>query len=121
MLSQALAACLIYWLLGMNNIVFWAFVTAVCGLIPMVGTVIVSVPLGAYMIYSGELWQGILMIALGVLVIANVDNLCRMILMNKVADRHFRRDTRYPAIRVLGHYLRPSADLGLPAADENLL
>ncbi|WP_302274737.1 AI-2E family transporter [Alistipes ihumii] len=88
MLSQALAACLIYWLLGMNNIVFWAFVTAVCGLIPMVGTVIVSVPLGAYMIYSGELWQGILMIALGVLVIANVDNLCRMILMNKVADTH---------------------------------
>ena len=88
MLSQALAACLIYWLLGMNNIVFWAFVTAVCGLIPMIGTVIVSVPLGAYMIYSGELWQGILMIALGVLVIANVDNLCRMILMNKVADTH---------------------------------
>ena len=38
MLSQALAACLIYWLLGMNNIVFWAFVTAVCGLIPMIGT-----------------------------------------------------------------------------------
>lgn len=31
----------------MNNIVFWAFVTAVCGLIPMIGTVIVSVPLGA--------------------------------------------------------------------------
>ena len=54
----------------------------------MIGTVIVSVPLGAYMIYSGELWQGILMIALGVLVIANVDNLCRMILMNKVADTH---------------------------------
>ena len=109
MLSQALAACLIYWLLGMNNIVFWAFVTAVCGLIPMIGTVIVSVPLGAYMIYSGELWQGILMIALGVLVIANVDDLCRMILMNKgsgyaPADRHFRRDTGYPAIRVLGHY-----------------
>jgi len=37
---------------------------------------------------SEELWQGILMIALGVLVIANVDNLCRMILMNKVADTH---------------------------------
>ena len=110
MLSQALAACLIYWLLGMNNIVFWAFVTAVCGLIPMIGTVIVSVPLGAYMIYSGELWQGILMIALGVLVIASEDNLCRMILMTQrggyaPADRHFRRDTRYPAIRVLGHYL----------------
>lgn len=88
MLSQALAACLIYWLLGMNNVVFWAFVTAICGLIPMIGTVIVSVPLGAYMIYSGELWHGILMITLGVLVIANVDNLCRMILMNRVADTH---------------------------------
>jgi len=30
----------------MEDVVFWAFITAVCGLIPMVGTIIVSVPLG---------------------------------------------------------------------------
>lgn len=88
MFSQALAAALIYWLLGLNNVVFWAFFTALCGLIPMIGTVIVSLPLGIYLISGGELWQGIVLIACGVLVIANVDNLCRIILMKKVANTH---------------------------------
>lgn len=88
MISQALAASLIYWLLGLTNVVFWAFVTALCGLIPMVGTVIVSLPLGIYLIATGGVWQGIVLIACGLLVIANVDNLCRIILMKQIANTH---------------------------------
>lgn len=88
MLAQALVASLIYWLLGVNNVIFWAFATAVCGLIPMVGTVIVSVPLGSFLIINGDVWQGIVLIACGLLVIANVDNLCRIILMKKITDTH---------------------------------
>jgi len=86
MLSQGIAAAVIYWLFGLHNVIFWAFVTALCGLIPMIGTVIVSVPLGLYLISGGEVWQGILLMACGLLVIANVDNLVRIILLGKVAN-----------------------------------
>jgi len=86
MLSQGIAAGLIYWAFGLNNAIFWAFVTALCGLIPMIGTVIVSLPLGFFLISNGELWQGILLMICGLFVIANVDNLVRIVLMGKVAN-----------------------------------
>ena len=75
MFAQAAASFLVYWALGVNNAVFWAFVTAVCGLIPMVGTAIVTVPMGVYMIFDDSVWMGIIMIACGILIVAKVDNL----------------------------------------------
>ncbi len=88
MVAQALTACLIYWLLGLDNILFWGFITAVCGLIPMIGTVIVSFPLGTYLIVNGHVWQGIVLIICGLFVIANVDNLCRIVLMKRMSNTH---------------------------------
>lgn len=88
MLSQGAVSFLIYWLLGVNNALFWGFMTAIAGLLPMVGTVIVSAPLGIYLIANGIIWQGIVLIACGLLIIANIDNLCRIILMKKVSNTH---------------------------------
>ena len=86
MLSQGVAAGLLYWALGLHNAIFWAFVTALCGLIPMIGTVIVSVPLGFILISNGLVWQGIVLMICGLFVIANVDNLIRIVLLGKVAN-----------------------------------
>lgn len=88
MIGQGLAAALVYWLLGLDNVVFWAFFTALCGLIPMIGTVIVTLPLGIYLIANGGLWQGIVLIVCGLFVVANVDNVIRMVLLKKAADTH---------------------------------
>jgi predicted PurR-regulated permease PerM len=86
MLGQGFVAAILYWSLGMHNPVFWAFITALAGLIPMVGTVIVSVPLGLWFISNGEIWQGITLMACGMIVVANVDNLIRIVLMKQVAN-----------------------------------
>lgn len=88
MLAQGLTAGLIYWLFGMNNVVFWAFLTALCGLIPMFGTIIVTVPLGIYFITDGFTLKGILLILCGLLIIANVDNVVRIILNQKISNTH---------------------------------
>lgn len=88
MLGQGLVAALIYWLFGMHNIVFWAFITALCGLIPMIGTIIVSVPLGISFIANGEILKGILLMLCGFAIISNVDNLFRIILNKKVTNTH---------------------------------
>ena len=86
MLSQGIAAFLLYWALGLNNAVFWAFITALAGLIPMVGTIIVSVPLGIYFISTGLIWQGIVLMIGGLFVVANVDNLTRIVLLKKTVN-----------------------------------
>lgn len=88
MFAQAVASCLVYWVLGVNNAIFWAFMTAICGLIPMVGTTIVTIPMGIYMIFDDNVWLGIAMIACGLLIVANVDNVCRIILMKKITNTH---------------------------------
>lgn len=88
MISQGVAAGLVYWLFGLNDVIFWAFITAVCGLIPMVGTIIISVPLGVSLIIGGRLWGGLALMACGLFVIANVDNLVRIIFNQKMTNTH---------------------------------
>lgn len=88
MVCQGVAAALVYWMFGMTDIVFWAFLTAICGLIPMVGTVIVSVPLGVWFIAQGMVGKGILLMLCGLLIIANVDNLVRILLNKRMTNTH---------------------------------
>lgn len=95
MLAQGLVAALIYWLFGLSDVILLAFLTAICGLIPMVGTIIVSVPLGLNLIFHNEVWQGITLITCGILIIANVDNLFRIIFNQHSTHTH-------PLIVILG-------------------
>lgn len=88
MLIQGLVAALVYWLFGVPNLIFWAFMTSLCGLIPMVGTIIVSVPLGVWLIAAGNMWGGVALMLCGVLVIANADNGARIVLNKKISNTH---------------------------------
>lgn len=88
MITQGVVAALVYWCFGLTNVMFWAFLTALCGLIPMVGTIIISVPLGVWFISQGMPVRGVLLMLCGVLVIANVDNLARIVLNKKISNTH---------------------------------
>ncbi|WP_294599254.1 AI-2E family transporter [uncultured Rikenella sp.] len=88
LLAQMVTSGLLYWATGIPSALFWAFLTAVCGLIPMVGTALVSVPLGIYLLATGAVWPGIFLLAGAALLIANVDNVCRIFLMKRAADTH---------------------------------
>lgn len=95
MVAQAATSALFYWIVGMPNVLFWAFVTGIFGLVPMLGTALVTVPLSIYLLATGAIWQGIALLAAAVIVIANVDNVCRIFLMKRAADTH-------PMIVILG-------------------
>jgi predicted PurR-regulated permease PerM len=88
MLVQALFASLGYWIFGVKDVGFWGFMTSLVGLIPIVGTTGVWLPLGIYLIASGNIWQGIGLIIYGGIVISSADNVCRFVLMQKTADVH---------------------------------
>lgn len=85
---QTLTSTLIYWLLGFGNPFFWGFLTAICGLIPILGTSLVYIPVAIYMAVSGELLQGLILLLYGLVVISNTDNVFRIILLKRVADTH---------------------------------
>jgi predicted PurR-regulated permease PerM len=84
---------LIFWLLDVHAPALWAAVMALLSLLPAVGAALVWLPVAIYFLATGATWQGIVLIAYGVLVIGLVDNVLRPILVGK--------DTRMPDYVVL--------------------
>lgn len=87
-LGHSLISGLAYWLFGAGDPVVWGMLTGICGLVPVVGTAAVWVPLSINLLIGGHLWQGLVLAAYGALIIANVDNVLRMALMSRYADVH---------------------------------
>ena len=56
---------------------------AIVSLLPAVGPALVWVPIAAYLLLTGAIWQGILVIVSGALVIGSADNLLRPILVGR--------------------------------------
>ncbi len=85
---QALAAWLGYWLLGVEQPFFWAVITGIMSVLPVVGTTIVWLPLAAFMFLNGFRWQGSLLGLYGILIIGNIDNVFRFVLQRRLGDVH---------------------------------
>jgi predicted PurR-regulated permease PerM len=74
---------LIFWALGVHAPLLWAALMAVLSLLPAVGSALVWLPVAIYFLVTGAIWQGIVLIAFGVLVIGLVDNVLRPMLVGK--------------------------------------
>jgi predicted PurR-regulated permease PerM len=92
-LLQGALGGLIFAILGIQGAVLWGVVMAFLSLLPAVGTALVWLPVAVYLLVTGAVWQGVVLISFGVLVIGLVDNLLRPILVGK--------DTKMPDYVVL--------------------
>ena len=77
-----------YLLFGISSPLFFAFLTSVATIIPVVGTALVWVPLCIYLVFAGEWGNAIGLLLFSALIITNVDNFFRFILQKKMADIH---------------------------------
>ncbi len=84
---------LIFLILGAPHPLFWGVVMAVLSLIPVVGSGVVWAPYAVFLIATGHLVKGIVLIVFGVVVIGLADNILRPILVG--------RETRMPDFLVL--------------------
>ena len=96
---------LIFWFLGVHAPVLWGVLMAFLSLLPAVGSALIWLPVAIYFLVTGATWQGIVLIAFGVLVIGLVDNILRPILVGK--------DTKMPDYVVLISTLGGMAIFGL--------
>lgn len=84
---------LVFWVLDIPSALLWGVLMAFLSLLPAVGSGIIWAPVAAYLLLSGNTWQGVVLALFGVLVIGMVDNVLRPILVGK--------DTRMPDYLVL--------------------
>ena len=104
-LLQGALGGLIFWFLGIHAPLLWAALMAALSLLPAVGAGLVWLPVAIYFLATGAVWQGVVLIAYGVLVIGLVDNLLRPMLVGK--------DTKIPDYVVLISTLGGIAVFGL--------
>jgi len=102
--AQGALGGVMFWFLGIRGALLWAVVMALLSLLPAVGPALVWLPVAIYLLATGGVWQGLVLIAYGVLVIGLVDNVLRPILVGK--------DTQMPDYVVLVSTLGGIAAVG---------
>ena len=92
---QGIFASLGYWIFGLQDWGLWGFLTGVFAFFPLVGTMIVWVPLVLLLFAKGLMWQPIGLAFYSLIVTGNVDYVARLGLMKKLGNVH-------PIVTVLG-------------------
>lgn len=95
MLCQCCIAVIGYWIFGVNQFVIWGILTGVASIIPMVGTMIVWVPVCIVVIAGGRVGMGVGLILYCAIIVSNIDNVLRFTILKKIGDVH-------PLITVFG-------------------
>ncbi|MDP9324012.1 MAG: AI-2E family transporter, partial [Acidobacteriota bacterium] len=79
--AQGAIGAVAFWLLGIDAPVIWGVVMALCSLIPLVGAALVWVPTALWLVLSGDIWRGVMLVIVGVFAISLVDNILRPLLL----------------------------------------
>ena len=94
-LIQGVTAGIGYFIFGVKDVVLWGFLTGIFSFLPVVGTMIVWVPMCIYMYATGDVGPAVGLALYSAIVTANVDYLARITIMKKLGDVH-------PIITLLG-------------------
>ena len=92
---QGLTAWLGYTIFGLSDPLIWGFLTGIFAFFPIVGTMIIWVPLVIYLFSQGMNGQASGLLIYSLVITGNIDYLTRVTLMKKIGNVH-------PLITVFG-------------------
>jgi len=87
-LLQGVLGGLLFYIMDIPSPVFWGAIMAFLALIPLVGAFIVYVPAGVILMLTGSVVKGIIVIAVGMIIISQVDNVLRPLLISGKTSLH---------------------------------
>jgi len=82
---QGALAGVAFWIAGIDGSAFWGTIMAILSIIPGVGAALIWVPAVIYLIVTGQVLAGLLLLAWCAAVVGTVDNILRPILVGKDA------------------------------------
>lgn len=82
-LVQGALGAITFWIVGIPSVLLLGVIMAIASLLPAVGPAIVWVPAAIYLLATGAIWQGVVVIVSGVAVIGMIDNVLRPILVGR--------------------------------------
>ncbi len=78
---QGIVGGIVLWLLGVKGAVLWGLIMAILSFLPLVGAALVWGPVALWLAVSGHFVKGLVLALVGVLVLGNVDNVVRPLLL----------------------------------------
>jgi predicted PurR-regulated permease PerM len=87
-LIQGLLMGIVFWIAGVQAPTLWGLLTAIISIIPLLGSVLVWLPVGIVLLFLGSYWQAILVLVAGAVVVSSVDNLLRPKLIEGETSLH---------------------------------
>jgi predicted PurR-regulated permease PerM len=87
-----------FWIFGIPDPIFWGVIGCFISFLPVVGAPTLTIPASLYLFADDKTWQGVLLLAYGLLFIGNIDNVLRLIINKRVANTH-------PLISVVGVFI----------------
>ncbi len=92
-LVQGFLGGLIFWILGINAAIFWGVIMTLLSFLPVLGSSIVWLPAAIILLATGNIFKGLVLLAVGTIIIGLSDNLLRPLLVG--------RETQLPDYLVL--------------------
>ena len=84
-LIQGALGAVTFWIVGLPAALLWGVLMAIAALLPAIGPMIIWAPVAVYLLATGAIWQTIVVILSGVIVIGLADNIMRPILVGRDA------------------------------------
>ncbi|MFZ2192994.1 MAG: AI-2E family transporter [Candidatus Moraniibacteriota bacterium] len=85
---QGALMTIIFLATGVPSPVIWGVLTVIVSLIPLLGAGLVWLPVSIVMFLMGNVWQGMVIIIFGALVVSMIDNFLRPVLVGKETSLH---------------------------------
>ncbi len=79
---------IVFLITGIEGALIWGLLMIIMAVVPVVGCSIIWAPAGIIMLLTGHIWEGILILATGILLISMIDNLLRPVLIGKDVEMH---------------------------------
>jgi predicted PurR-regulated permease PerM len=79
---------IVFFVTDVEGALIWGLLMILMAIVPVVGCTIIWAPAGLLMLLYGHIWEGVLILAVGTLVISTVDNLLRPILLGQDVEMH---------------------------------
>lgn len=94
-ICQCIVAIIGYMIFGVDQAIIWGVLTGMASIIPVVGTMIIWVPLCIFMFATGDVGMAIGLTLYCAIVVSNIDNVLRFSILKKIGNVH-------PLITVFG-------------------
>lgn len=82
-LVQGALGAITFWVVGLPAALLWGMLMAIAALLPAVGPAIIWGPVAIYLLATAAIWQAVVVLVSGVLVIGLADNILRPILVGR--------------------------------------